>query len=342
MKALLLCAGFGTGLKPYTEKIPKPALPILNVPLAFYSWHLLKESGVDQFVVNTHHLPEQIHNLFSGRVVSKVIDSQSIRFSDEKPEILDTGGGIRGAQSLLTGEQFFIVANTDAIRNCDLREAIEFHKKSKAFATLVAMPHPGVGTQYGGLWTDENFDVHGFGKNFVPPTSGPKLDAYHYTGVQIVDSRIYKYLPSGPSPLFDTYRKALEGGEKVKAFVQSSLWLDAGTPEEFFNATSEMLKVLKNLKKEPLFEKLFKRFWPNFDKRPSLFEGAGCDHSLNLNGGNILLGNNVQLESDLDVKGFFVAGDNVEIAHGCEIENSVIIGNAKIPPNQKIKNQIIF
>src|SRR3712207_799597 len=100
MKALLLCAGFGTRMKPYSDVLPKPAIPVLNVPAAYYSLHLIQQLGVRNVVVNTHHLPDKIEELFSQPEELNI----QVSFSHEEGQILDTGGAIGHARKLLEGQ----------------------------------------------------------------------------------------------------------------------------------------------------------------------------------------------------------------------------------------------
>ena len=90
MKAMILAAGFGKRLLPITEEMPKPLIPILGTPLISYNVELLRQQGVDEIVVNLHHLPDQIEDALGDGQGFGV----SIRYSREE-SILGTGGGLK-------------------------------------------------------------------------------------------------------------------------------------------------------------------------------------------------------------------------------------------------------
>src|SRR4051812_5726608 len=105
MNALLLCAGLGTRFRPITDKIAKPTIPFLNVPLLGYSLAYLENAGLKNLVMNTHHLPDTI------KATSKTLCADinyKTQFSHE-PEILGSGGGIKNAENLLATTDDFIV-----------------------------------------------------------------------------------------------------------------------------------------------------------------------------------------------------------------------------------------
>jgi len=112
MKALILAAGFGTRLLPYTGKIPKPLFTLLSKPLLEHSIKKLVDAGCDQILINTHHLYEQIKAFVEQKKYS--INIQTIF----EPAILDTGGAIANAKSFLDKHPFFVI-------NADISEDIK-------------------------------------------------------------------------------------------------------------------------------------------------------------------------------------------------------------------------
>ena len=170
MNVMLLAAGEGTRLRPYTNILPKPAIPFLNIPLAAHSLSFLNDIAIDKLVVNTFHLPEKVHTLFQRLPHG----AKELYFSDEVGEILGNGGGLGKAAKYFAGGGDFIMMNSDeVILPVDpfvMKKAIEKHKASNAICTLMVMDHPGVGTQFGGVWADANNLVKGFGKDAVPDT----------------------------------------------------------------------------------------------------------------------------------------------------------------------------
>ncbi|MBK9293828.1 MAG: NTP transferase domain-containing protein [Oligoflexia bacterium] len=189
MKALLLAAGLGTRLKPYTDKLAKPAIPLLNVPLAYYNLHLLQQLDITRLVVNTHHLPKTIHKIFSNPEELGV----EVEFSSEKEKILGTGGAIKKARPMLEGTGTFVVINADVVNVFSMRDALSFHHGNHPLATMVVMKHPEAGKKYGAVWVNSKKEVVGIGKE------KPDVDCkpFHFVGVHFIEESIFKYIPEG-------------------------------------------------------------------------------------------------------------------------------------------------
>ncbi|HEY5627503.1 MAG TPA: nucleotidyltransferase family protein, partial [Nitrospira sp.] len=131
MKAMILAAGLGTRLRPLTNTIPKPLLPIAGTPLIVWNLLLLKRHGFHDVVINLHHL---------GPMIEQALGNGSkyglrIYYSHE-PVILGTGGGIKQAEPEFSGGPV-LVLNGDTLFELDLGALCEFHQQRKAAATLV-------------------------------------------------------------------------------------------------------------------------------------------------------------------------------------------------------------
>jgi len=129
-QAFVLGAGLGTRLRPLTDELPKPLLPIFQKPLITFCLDHLIAAGIRRFVVNTHHLPDHFRDLFAGGVYRDL----PVELIHE-PVLLETGGGIRNAQSLL-GSESFIVYSGDILTDVDLKGLIDEHERSGNDVTL--------------------------------------------------------------------------------------------------------------------------------------------------------------------------------------------------------------
>ena len=123
MKAMIFAAGYGTRLKPITDTLPKALVPIQGKPLLEHVIEKLKKSGVDEIIVNVHYLGTQIIDFIQER------NSFGIRveISDERENILDTGGGIKKAVHFFNDGKPFLVHNVDILSNVDLNALYEQH-----------------------------------------------------------------------------------------------------------------------------------------------------------------------------------------------------------------------
>ncbi|MEI6638381.1 MAG: sugar phosphate nucleotidyltransferase, partial [Chlorobium sp.] len=136
MKAFILAAGLGSRLRPLTSFMPKPLIPVLNVPSLFYTISLLKQAGISEIICNIHHHAEQIR----GVIEKSHLPGVHITFSEE-PTILGTGGGLKKCEKLI-GDEEFILVNSDIITDIDFRELLRRHAASKRPGTLTLYATP--------------------------------------------------------------------------------------------------------------------------------------------------------------------------------------------------------
>lgn len=199
MKALILAAGFGTRLLPYTQKIPKPLFTLMSKPVLGHVIEKLVTAGCEQILINTHHLHGQINN-FLGQI-NYPVDIQTLY----EPVILDTGGAIANARSFLKDSPFFVI-NSDIISSVDLKKVYVFHKKTNCLATLVLHDYD--------IFNKVTIDNKGFIQNFYSKTKG-----LAFTGIQVLSPEIYHYFPD--KKVFSSIEvyQHLCRQKQVKAFV---------------------------------------------------------------------------------------------------------------------------
>lgn len=133
MKAMIFAAGLGTRLRPLTDNMPKALVKVGGIPMLGRVIHRLKDAGVDEFVVNVHHYPEQITQYLRDNDNFGV----TIHISDERDKLLDTGGGILNARKWLDGETPFIVHNADIFTDFDIAAMIREHSERNSDVTLL-------------------------------------------------------------------------------------------------------------------------------------------------------------------------------------------------------------
>ena len=132
MKAMILAAGLGTRLKPFTDAHPKALAIINNKSLLQRNIEYLASFGITDVIVNVHHFPDQItdaiknHNGFGS----------NITISDEKDKVLETGGGLMKARTFLDDAEPFVLMNVDILTDMDVGKMAEQHISSNALATL--------------------------------------------------------------------------------------------------------------------------------------------------------------------------------------------------------------
>ena len=132
MKALIFAAGKGTRLKPFTDNHPKALAVVNEVPLLERNIMYLKSFGINDFVINIYHFGDQIAEFLKKNNNF----NSNIELSDEKDELLETGGGLVFARKFLDHGEDFLIMNADILTDLDLNYFVEYHQEKKDFATL--------------------------------------------------------------------------------------------------------------------------------------------------------------------------------------------------------------
>ncbi|MBI5078405.1 nucleotidyltransferase family protein, partial [Candidatus Saganbacteria bacterium] len=131
MKAFILAAGYGTRLEPLTLAVPKPMVPIVNLPTMQHNIELLKQHGFRDITANIHYHPEQIENYFGDGSAFGV----NLSYSFEE-ELLGTAGGIKRMARAACVSDTFLVLSSDALTDINLGRLAAYHKEKEALATI--------------------------------------------------------------------------------------------------------------------------------------------------------------------------------------------------------------
>lgn len=314
MRAIILSAGYGTRLWPLTEDRTKPAIPILGKPLVGYVAEYLARYGCDEVVVNLHHRPESVRRaLGDGSRFGVKLD-----YVDE-PAILGTSGALDNARALLDGDTF-VVINGKIITDIDLNAALEVHRRTKAIATLVLLPNPAC----------ERFSIVEANDGWLRGFGGmPKRDDYvdkdpplMFTGIQILDPKIFDYIPQGvfSHSVTDVYPQAMANGEVIAAHVAHENWYELSTIPRYRDIS--LMLLAKSGK--------------------SISTGTGCEISVEADVDRSILWDNVRIERGARVKRSILA-DNVHVAAGEVIEDAAVVCaslvRGKTPPEKALKGE---
>lgn len=233
--AFIFAAGIGSRLRPHTEKVPKPCIPLFSIPLGYYVLPYLAELGVQKSIVNTFHLPEQIKTQYQFAI-------PNVLFSDEVGFIKGSAGGLKQAENLFSNAESIIAMNADEVffaKNASfLKEALEHHHKVKNFATLVVMKHPGVGKEFGGIWCDGSriIDI-----NKKEPTElklrYPNLAGWHFIGFQILSKEALTFIKPGVEQniFYDILISHLQT-HKCEIFPVEGDWYETGSVPDYLKA----------------------------------------------------------------------------------------------------------
>ena len=131
-KAMILAAGFGTRLKPWTDSHPKALVPVGGIPMLKRVINKLISQGFDEIVINTHHFSDQVKNYLHNEKFDAVI-----KISDESDKILDTGGGVLKASEKFSPGGSILIHNVDILSDAPLNDILNMHEQSGRDVTLV-------------------------------------------------------------------------------------------------------------------------------------------------------------------------------------------------------------
>lgn len=302
MKAIILCAGLGTRLKPLTDVLPKPLIPVLGRPIVENIILSLKHCGVSKIAINTHH--------FTEKLVAYLRDGRGfgvkIHYSHEV-EVLGTGGGIGNLREFLK-DDLFIVHNGDVLTSLDFIPAIGAHVNTGATVTLLLYDFPPINT----VTLASTGEIVGINDSIKKSTAG--LKKLTFTGISVMDHRIMEFLPKGHrGSIIDVYVKLINlGNGSIRGYIINDPYLrHIGTISEYFKVHQEIL-----------VEK--RRFLWNMPSTPKPFY---------IDEGSVI-------EEGVSLKGFVSVGRDCVIKKGAFLENCVIWDDVVIKGGERLRNAI--
>jgi NDP-sugar pyrophosphorylase family protein len=236
MRAMILAAGFGTRLRPLTNTVPKALVPVAGRPLIEYNLLLLKAYGLEDVVINLHHLGNKIREALGDGSIYGL----RITYSPEDP-ILESGGGIKNAQRYLEGETFLVV-NCDTIIDINLNALIAAHRQTGAVCTLVLRSDPEA-ANYGLLECDASGRLYRIRGEPSERSVPELLSQYMFTGCQVLEPRVFDFMPEVKpfSTTRETYVNMLRAGEPLYGFVHPGTWMTVDDAEAMARATQAIV-----------------------------------------------------------------------------------------------------
>lgn len=246
--ALILCAGYGTRLRPLTDKLPKPLLPVRGKPAIFAIMDKLRAAGVDDFLINVHYLPEKFAEIFEllpdsfkrGRLAKTHYCGSSVRLVFE-PQILDTGGAVKNILPFIDTSKPLVVHNGDIYFDCPADEFISAAQENVSDAACAATlclrsggNMPNVGADSLGNVCDMRFAL-----------AAPYEKIAQYAGFFVLNPLIFDRFRRAKTDKFsvvDIFLDALRAGERIAGFfADGGEWADIGTRAEYARLNSRGL-----------------------------------------------------------------------------------------------------
>jgi NDP-sugar pyrophosphorylase family protein len=237
---MVLGAGLGTRLKPFTDRLPKPLFPVLGVPCVEFALRSLVDAGVRDLVVNVHAHADLLESWLRGNVPPAL----RLAVSDERGQLLGSAGGFRQALDLIPGERFFSM-NADVIHFTSLKALASAHERASrehgVWMTLVlnrGNALRAVMGSYREILVDESTGlITGFGEK--------KTGVPFYSGTAVFDKAAFSSLQKGVPAEFvpDVLEPAIRL-RKVAFVYAEDLWIDIGSPELWVSAQEHLRQAL--------------------------------------------------------------------------------------------------
>src|ERR1700729_2739423 len=230
-KAMVLAAGLGLRMRPLTDRMPKPLIPVAGRALLDHVLDKLGDAGVTEAVVNVHYLPDQIIDHVAARMLPRVI------ISDEREEVLGTGGAVVKALPLLGSDPFFHVnADTlwiDGVRPNLARMADAFDPARMDILLLMAPTTSSIG--YGGRG-----DYAMLTDGALRKRKEHQVVPFVYAGAAIMSPSLFANAPSGQFSLTRMFDAANEQ-ERLFGLRLDGVWMHVGTPDAVHAAEEAFL-----------------------------------------------------------------------------------------------------
>ena len=338
MKAMILAAGKGTRVRPITQTIPKPMIPILQKPVMEFLVELLRQHGFDQIMVNVSHLADVIENYFRDGQKFGVQIAYSFEGRIEEGEMIGEAIGSAGGMKRIQDfspffDDTFVVLCGDALIDLDLTAAVKWHREKGAIATIVmkSVPREEV-PSYGVVVTDESGKIKAFQEK---PSVEEALSTDINTGIYIFEPEIFKYIPSGQeydigSQLFPALVAA---GAPFYGISMDFEWVDIGKVPDYWRAIqSVLLGEVKNVS------------IPGIEVRPGIY--AGLNVAVNWDKvditGPVYIGGMTTIEDGAKIVGPTMIGPNCWLCSGATVENSVIFEYSRLGSDVRLVDKLVF
>jgi MurNAc alpha-1-phosphate uridylyltransferase len=218
--AMVLAAGLGKRMRPLTATQPKPMVRVAGKPLIDHALDKLAEAGVARAVVNVHYLPDMLEDHLKRRALP------AVTVSDEREQLLETGGGLVKAQALLPDPFFCVNSDNlwlDGPKNA-LADLTDRWNPDEMDALLLLVPHKGA------LNFPGKGDFHMSALGQLTRRRSGRIAPYIYTGIQLASKRLLRDAPEGPFSTNLLWDRAIAEG-RLFGVAFTGRWFEVGTPE---------------------------------------------------------------------------------------------------------------
>jgi NDP-sugar pyrophosphorylase family protein len=333
-KGMILAAGLGTRLQPITHKVPKPLVPVLNIPNILYSVDLLARAGVRDIVVNVHHLREQLIRFLGDGA------KWGVRLSFSQEEILlGTGGGVKKAEAHFDSQPF-VLTNSDFITDGDLSEFLTQHFERRSLATMLLLDDPRLAPFYSKVGVDSASRLCSLP---ILTTRAPDR-AGIFTGVHLLDASTLQHLQPVPSGINQILYPALMRDQPDRvfgSFLRRGYWLDTGDLHFLWDTSMRLLERLTE--KDAWLQGVLSRYGGYQEIEPGLWSADGVRPATSFKWtGPVVLGRGCAIDRDAHIGPFTVVGNASQVGSGARLTRSVLLPGAFVPAGESLSGVLRF
>ncbi len=312
MKAMVMAAGLGTRLRPLTDFLPKPMMPVANRPVLHHLLNLLHRHDVKQVGVNLHVAPDTIKDYFGD---GSTLDME-INWSYEA-ELLGTAGGTKKLEDYWAGETI-LVTSGDGLHDIDVTALLGHHRRVGALATLAVKPVQDP-SSYGVLILDRDTRVRGFQEK---PTRDEARSDLANCGVYVIEPELLERIPPDTFMDFgqDLWPMLVAAGEPIYAYTTMAYWNDVGDLDALRNGILDAVQGHVRIE------------IPGEEISPGVWAEDGC--RLNAAAqvdGPVVLGRNVVIEEGAQVRGPAVIGADCHVGKSAAIRRAALLPGSIVP-----------
>ena len=323
IKAVMMAGGFGTRIQPLTNSVPKPMLPVVNLPMMEHTLRRLVEIGIDEVVILLYFKPDVIKKHFGdgsnwGVTIHYVLPDDDY----------GTAGAVGFAREYL--DTTFMIVSGDLVTDFDFASIFDYHreKESKLTITLTSVENP---LQFGVVIANEKGKIEKF---LEKPSWGEVFSDTINTGIYIIEPEILDYIPIGENFDFakDLFPLLMREGIDLMGYNADGYWRDVGNPDSYREVHED---ILNERLKFPIPGK--KIDYP--DGTLYLTGESTIDPSVEILG-NVVIGENVRIGKGSKLNNCAI-GDDVTLGKECKIRNSVLWHDIEIGKRFVLDNGVI-
>jgi len=307
-----MAAGLGTRLRPLTDFLPKPMVPIANRPVLHHLLNLLARHDIREVGINIHVFPELLKAYFGdGSALG-----MSIQWSEEAV-LLGTAGGTKKLEDYW-GREPILVTSGDGLHDVDVTALIGHHRRTGGLATLAVKPVDDP-SAYGVVILDRDTRVRGFQEK--PHRDEARSDLAN-CGVYVVEPELLDRIPADIQYDFgtDVWPALVAAGEPVYAYTTMAYWNDVGGLDELRNSILDAVSGRVRIDV------------PGTEVAPGVWAEAGCriDPSASVEG-PVVLGRNVVIEAGAAIRGPAALGADSRVGKGAAIRSAALLPGSVVP-----------